>query len=114
MFTPIHTSLGALLLFGGSFGLLLHNGKVFGISSLLPGCVLRPSPEDNVPIIAGLASSPVLVSFLAPSLIPTYPDTISFSSSWTSVLSTLGLGLLVGWGTKVRSKLLINGSTSRM
>jgi hypothetical protein len=23
------------------------------------------------------------------------------SSSWTSVLSTLGLGLLVGWGTNV-------------
>ncbi|KAL1965883.1 hypothetical protein VTN77DRAFT_5016 [Rasamsonia byssochlamydoides] len=100
MFTPVHTTLGALLLFGGSFGLLLHNGKVFGISSLLSGCVLRPSLEDNVPIIAGLASSPAVVSLLAPSLIPSYPDTISFSSSWTSVLSTLGLGLLVGWGTK--------------
>jgi hypothetical protein len=104
MFTPVHTTLGALLLFGGSFGLLLNNGKVFGISSLLSGCVLRPGLEDNVAVIAGLASSPAIVSLLAPTLIPSYPDTISLSSSWTSVLSTLGLGLLVGWGTKVNTK----------
>ncbi|PLB54574.1 hypothetical protein P170DRAFT_460680 [Aspergillus steynii IBT 23096] len=96
MFTPVHTSLGALLLFQGSTGLLVHNGAVFGISSLLSGCVFNPS-RDNVPIIAGLVSSVVPVLFFSPSLIPSYPST---PSSWTSLVSTLGTGFLLGWGTK--------------
>jgi hypothetical protein len=97
MFTPIHTSLGALLLFQSSSGLLLHNGAVFGISSLLSGVVFNPSC-DNVPIIAGLVSSVAPTYLLAPSLIPTYPPA---PNSWTAVASTLGIGFLLGWGTKV-------------
>lgn len=97
MFTPIHTSLGALLLFQGSSGLLLHNGAVFGISSLISGCVLSPS-RQNLPIIAGLVSSAAPVYWLAPFLLPAYP---AVSSSWASVASTLGVGFLLGWGTKV-------------
>jgi hypothetical protein len=97
MFTPVHTSLGALLLFQSSTGLLLHNGAVFGISSLLSGCVFNPS-WDNVPIIAGLVSSVAPIYLFAPSLIPTYPPA---PSSWASVASTLGIGFLLGWGTKV-------------
>ncbi|KAH8428595.1 YeeE/YedE family protein [Aspergillus melleus] len=96
MFTPVHTSLGALLLFQGSTGLLLHNGAVFGISSLLAGCVFNPS-RDNVPIIAGLVSSVAPVLVLIPSLIPSYPPV---PSSWASLASTLGIGFLLGWGTK--------------
>lgn len=97
MFTPIHTSLGALLLFQGSSGLLLHNGAVFGISSLISGCVLSPN-RQNVPIIAGLISSTAPVYWLAPFLLPAYP---AESSSWSSIASTLGVGFLLGWGTKV-------------
>ncbi|CAP91874.1 UPF0394 membrane protein [Penicillium chrysogenum] len=96
MFTPIHTTLGALLLFQGSSGLLVHNGAIFGISSLLSGCVFNPS-RDNVPIIAGLVSSIVPVYLLAPSLIPNYPAP---PHSWASAAATLGVGFLVGWGTK--------------
>jgi hypothetical protein len=101
MFTPIHTSLGALLLFGGSFGLLVHNGRVFGISSFLRECLLRPSlKKEDALVVAGLVTSPLLLSAFAPSLLPSYPDSIS-ASSWTSVLSTLALGWLIGWGTQV-------------
>ncbi|PYH47368.1 YeeE/YedE family protein [Aspergillus saccharolyticus JOP 1030-1] len=96
MFTPVHTSLGALLLYQGSSGLLLHNGAVFGISSLLAGSLLRPSWE-NVPIIAGLVSSLVPVALFMPSLIPAYPTA---PDSWTALLSTLATGFLLGWGTK--------------
>ncbi|CDM26658.1 hypothetical protein DTO013E5_4642 [Penicillium roqueforti] len=96
MFTPIHTTLGALLLFHGSSGLLIHNGAVFGISSLLSGCAFNPS-RDNVPIIAGLVSSIVPVYLLAPSLIPNYPAS---PHSWASAAATLGVGFLLGWGTK--------------
>ncbi|KAL1874049.1 hypothetical protein Plec18167_005982 [Paecilomyces lecythidis] len=97
MFTPVHTSLGALLLFQGSSGLLFHNGKIFGISSLLTGCIFQPG-ADNLPIIAGLLSSWAPVYLLAPSLIPSYPSVVL--DSLTSVAGTLGLGFLVGWGTK--------------
>lgn len=98
MFTPVHTSLGALLLFQGSSGLLYHNGAVFGISSLLSGSVFNPN-QDNVPIIAGLVSSILPVYFLAPSLIPSYP---AAPHTLTSAVATLGVGMLLGWGTKVR------------
>ncbi|KAJ6023673.1 YeeE/YedE family integral membrane protein [Penicillium herquei] len=96
MFTPIHTSLGALLLWQGSSGLLIHNGAIFGISSLLSGTLLRPS-WNNVPIIAGLLSSLAMVSLIMPSLVPSYP---SVPDSWMSLASTLALGFLLGWGTK--------------
>ncbi|KAJ5128774.1 hypothetical protein N7448_002487 [Penicillium atrosanguineum] len=96
MFTPIHTSLGALLLFEGSSGLLFHNGAVFGISSLVSGSVFSPS-RDNVPIVAGLMSSVLPVYLLAPSLIPSYPAP---PNSFASAMTTLGVGILLGWGTK--------------
>ncbi|PYH93559.1 hypothetical protein BO71DRAFT_420006 [Aspergillus ellipticus CBS 707.79] len=96
MFTPVHTSLGALLLYQASSGLLLHNGSVLGISSLLSGCVFNPSP-DNVSIIAGLVSSVVPVALFMPSLIPSYPPA---PSSLISLISTLSTGFMLGWGTK--------------
>ncbi|KAJ5579889.1 uncharacterized protein N7459_005874 [Penicillium hispanicum] len=96
MFTPVHTSLGALLLFEGSSGLLFHNGAVFGISSLVSGCVFNPN-RDNVPIVAGLASSVIPVWLLTPSLLPNYPAP---PHSLASAAATFGVGFLLGWGTK--------------
>ncbi|KAL2870256.1 YeeE/YedE family protein [Aspergillus lucknowensis] len=96
MFTPVHTSLGALLLYQGSSGLLLHNGAVFGISSLLAGSVLSPN-QDNIPIIAGLLSGVVPIYLFMPSLLPVYP---AAPDSWATLLSTVGTGFLLGWGTK--------------
>ncbi|KAL2818797.1 hypothetical protein BDW59DRAFT_126610 [Aspergillus cavernicola] len=96
MFTPVHTSLGALLLYQSSSGLLIHNGTVLGISSLLSGCMLNPS-QDNVPIIVGLLSSVVPIYLLVPSLLPTYP---AAPNSWASLMSTVATGFLLGWGTK--------------
>ncbi|KAL4867380.1 hypothetical protein BDV12DRAFT_186780 [Aspergillus spectabilis] len=96
MFTPVHTSLGALMLYQSSSGLLLHNGSVFGVSSLLSGFMLNPS-RDNVPIITGLLSSVVPIYLFVPSLLPRYPAP---PSSWASLLSTVGTGFLLGWGTK--------------
>ncbi|KAJ5409010.1 hypothetical protein N7509_002893 [Penicillium cosmopolitanum] len=96
MFTPIQTSLGAWLLFQGSSGLLVHNGAVFGISSLISGSVFSPS-RDNVPIIAGLVSSILPVYLLAPSLLPSYP---AAPDSLATAATTFGVGLLLGWGTK--------------
>ncbi|KAL1991455.1 hypothetical protein VTN49DRAFT_4763 [Thermomyces lanuginosus] len=102
MFTPVHTTLGALLLFSGSFGLLLHNGSILGISSALRNCCFRPSlTEKAVPLVAGLVTSPALLALIKPSLLPNYDRLTSGSLSWTSFLSTLAVGAMIGWGTKV-------------
>lgn len=97
MFTPVDTALGAVLLHQGSSGLLQHNGRVFGISSLLSGSVAKPS-RDNLPIVGGLISSIIPVYYFAPSLLPTY---LPVGSSWEAALVTLATGFAVGWGTKV-------------
>lgn len=97
MFTPVQTSLGALLLFHGSSGLLVHNGAVFGISSLVSDCVFRPS-RHNVPIVVGLVSSILPVWLFAPGFIPNYP---ALPMSLGSLATTLGVGFALGWGTKV-------------
>lgn len=111
MFTPVHTTLGALLLFSGSYGLLAHNGRVFGISSILRSCLLQPASwrgdDNNWPILAGLVSSPLLLALVMPSLLPSYPpDAFSTAATggmsiWAPVVRTIGLGVLTGWGTKV-------------
>lgn len=127
MFTPVNTSIGALLLFSGSFGLLLHNGRVFGISSMLRTCLLNPSlclprkdsksvrgdddtdqvhdvhEDENFPALAGLITAPLLVKLVAPSLLPSYPDPTGASTFWVSAAAILGTGILTGWGTKVGS-----------
>ncbi|DAA75859.1 TPA_exp: Uncharacterized protein A8136_1230 [Trichophyton benhamiae CBS 112371] len=95
-FTPINTSLGALLLYQGSYGLLQNNGRVFGISSLLSGCVGNPNTQ-NVPVILGMVSSIVPVYLLAPSLLPPYATP---PATWGAALALAGIGFLVGWGTK--------------
>lgn len=121
MFTPIHTALGALLLFSGSFGLLLHNGRVFGISSILRTCLSDPlllvpggcvrkkqenepteevREDENFPTLAGLITSPLLIKLLVPSLLPAYSAAGS-TTAWVSAAATVGLGFLTGWGTKV-------------
>lgn len=98
MFTPIETSLGALLLFEGSSGLLRHNGRIFGISGFLSSCMGRPSLQ-NMPILLGMASSIIPVYLMAPSLLPSYP---SAPVGLAAALGTAATGFLVGWGTKVR------------
>ncbi|KAK2736233.1 hypothetical protein FQN57_000831 [Myotisia sp. PD_48] len=95
-FTPVNTSLGALLLYQGSTGLFQHNGRPFGVSSMLSGCVAKPSRE-NIPVILGMISSIAPVYKFAPSLLPTYPVP---PATWEAALITAGTGFLVGWGTK--------------
>lgn len=65
MFTPIETTLGALLLHLSTSTLLLSNSETLGASSLL---------TSNPTVLAGLlASAPLSLYLLPPTLIPTYP-----------------------------------------
>ncbi|KAI1942668.1 hypothetical protein LOZ66_001074 [Ophidiomyces ophidiicola] len=96
MFTPIETSLGAILLYQSSAGLLKHNGRVFGLSGFLRGCVATPGP-NNIPVVFGMVSSAVLISSVAPSLLPSYPP---LPDGLEAAMKISGAGVLVGWGTK--------------
>ena len=99
MFTPIETALGAVLMYQGASGLLQHNGRVFGISGFLSGCLSQPS-RDNLPIVLGLGSSIAPIYVLAPPLLPKLPTPPQTAEA---ALATAATGFLVGWGTKVSS-----------
>lgn len=103
MFTPIETSVGALLLHLGSMNYLKHNGKIFGCSGILRNPMQQdPSQSTDSGTLAALfgtaAAYPLLAAFGSPTLLPLLPP---FSPTLYSSLYVLGYGLLTGWGTKV-------------
>lgn len=101
MFTPIETSLGALLLHSGVTHFLANDGKILGCSGILRSSIRSPSQsrETSLPSLVGIACSAPLLALTAPFLLPTYP---AWTLTGASALSTIALGALTGWGTKVR------------
>lgn len=98
MFTPIETSIGALLLHQATSNLLYQNGNVLGLSGLLKRVMTAPTVEV-LGLFAGMAASiPLLASFV-PELVIKYP---SISVTPQAVLFTTSVAALTGWGTKVR------------
>ncbi|KAA8908675.1 YeeE/YedE family integral membrane protein [Sphaerosporella brunnea] len=84
MFTPVTTTLGAVLLHLSTSTLLTTNSQVLGCSSLL-GSIISPS-STTTPTLLGLAVA---------SMVPIYPTTYPATS--LPVLATAGA--LVGFGT---------------
>lgn len=99
-FTPISTSLGALLLHLSTTNFHLCNGRILGVSSILGNSLFSPN-KDNVPVVAGMALSTAAAYFLAPGMFEYLgPLGEGFSEvaglgSWTPLVA----GLLVGFGT---------------
>ena len=116
MFTPIETSIGAVLLHQATSNLLFQNGTVLGLSGLLRRVMNAPTME-TLALFAGMAASFPLLNSLLPELVTMYP---SMPITVSTTLFTTGVAALVGLGTKVRgfsttdcSKELID-SSSRM
>ncbi|CAO2651095.1 Nn.00g093920.m01.CDS01 [Neocucurbitaria sp. VM-36] len=103
MFTPVETSIGALLLHQATSNLLYQNGDVLGASGLLRQLFSAPT-KGTLAFFAGMAASYLPLKALAPQLITSYP---SVPMTLQASLFTIGVGLLVGWGTKMS-----NGCTS--
>lgn len=103
MFTPIETSVGALLLHLGSMNYLKHNGKIFGCSGILRNS-MQQNPSQSmdsgalVALFGTAAAYPLLAAFGSSSLLPVLP---TFSPTLYSSIYVIGYGLLTGWGTKV-------------
>ncbi|KAF2281461.1 YeeE/YedE family integral membrane protein-like protein [Westerdykella ornata] len=103
MFTPIETSIGAFLLHEATSILLFQNGSVLGVSGFLRELFNGPS-RGTLTFFAGMAASYVPLKLFLPELMATFPEA---PSSLAAALVTVGIGALVGWGTK-----LANGCTS--
>jgi uncharacterized protein len=98
MFTPIETSLGAILLHQATSLLLYNNGSILGASGLLRTLLTAPS-KPTIAFFAGMAASSIPLMLWVPEILTSYPPA---PVTPLQALCTVGCGLLVGWGTKVR------------
>lgn len=103
MFTPVETSIGALLLHQATSTLLYQNGHVLGMSGFIRQLFNGPSAE-TLAFFVGMAASYLPLKAVAPQFITSYPEA---SITIPSALFTAGVGALIGLGTKMS-----NGCTS--
>ncbi|KAH7116838.1 YeeE/YedE family integral membrane protein [Dendryphion nanum] len=103
MFTPVETSIGALLLHQATSVLLYQNGNILGVSGYLRRLFSAPTKE-TLSFFAGMAASLLPLKIFLPELITNYPP---IPSTAVAALVTIAVGVLVGYGTKMS-----NGCTS--
>ena len=99
MFTPVETSIGAVLLHQATSVLLYQNGNILGASGYLRKFFSTPTKE-TVAFLAGVAASVLPLRIFLPELVTSYPPV---PSTLVTALVTVGVGLLSGYGTKVSS-----------
>jgi hypothetical protein len=97
MFTPVETSIGAILLHQATSNLLYQNGGVLGMSGILRQVFNSPTKE-TMTFMVGMAASYLPLKAMAPQLITSYP---AVAMTLQTALVTMGLGALIGLGTKV-------------
>jgi hypothetical protein len=97
MFTPVETSIGAILLHQATSNLLYKNGNILGVSGLLRQLFTAPTKEAMA-FFVGMAASYVPLKALAPQLITSYP---LVPVTLQTALVTISMGALIGLGTKV-------------
>jgi hypothetical protein len=97
MFTPLETTIGAVLLHQSTSILLHNNGTILGASEYMRRLVSKPT-VGVAAFFAGIIASLPLLQVVLPELLTKYPPMPSTSGQ---ALVTVAMGLLVGWGTKV-------------
>lgn len=103
MFTPVETTIGAVLLHRATSSLLYQNGSVLGLSGILRRLMTAPTVEV-LAFFTGMAVSYPLLGSLVPELVTRYP---SIPITPQAMLFTTSVAALIGWGTKAS-----NGCTS--
>lgn len=97
MFTPVETSIGAILLHQATSNLLYQNGNILGASGFLRQLFTAPT-EETVAFFVGMAASYLPLKTFAPQLLTSYP---SAPMTLLATLATISVGALIGLGTKV-------------
>ena len=64
VFTPVESSLGALLLHTASFNLLANAGTVFGVSGIVDGAVFGDRARWKWAVMGGMLVVPILIGGL--------------------------------------------------
>jgi hypothetical protein len=100
MFTPIETSIGAILLHQATSNLLFQNGSILGVSGFLRQLFTAPTKETAT-FFMGMAASYLPLNALAPQLVTSYPTA---PMTLQAALVTISIGALIGLGTKVRQE----------
>jgi hypothetical protein len=99
MFTPVETSIGAILLHQATTNLLYQNGNILGASGYIRRILSTPTKE-TVAFIVGMGVSYLPLKTFAPQLLTAYP---AVPTTLEAALVTAGIGALIGIGTRVRS-----------
>ncbi|KAL6710727.1 hypothetical protein ACN47E_007784 [Coniothyrium glycines] len=102
MFTPVETTIGAVLLQQATSNLLYQNGNILGASGLIRQLFSAPTRE-TLAFFAGMVLSILPLKAFVPQLV-VYPST---PLTLQTAVITIGTAVLVGWGTKTS-----NGCTS--
>jgi hypothetical protein len=97
MFTPIETSIGAILLHQATSNLLFQNGDVLGASGFIRQLLTAPTKE-TIAFFVGMAASYLPLKALAPQVITSYPTA---PTTVQAAIATTSVGALIGLGTKV-------------
>lgn len=100
MFTPIESSLGALLIQAATSSYMHLEGKAVGFSSILYNFIFKPTVH-SVSIVVGLFLSSTFIKNVLPVFAPTVVPIMesSFKTFYQSPLSYLTAGLIVGFGS---------------
>jgi uncharacterized membrane protein YedE/YeeE len=99
MFTPVESSLGALLLHTASFNLLADVGTVFGVSGILDGAILGDRAGWRLAVVGGMAAVPLTIGrFFA-----TGDALVSWSLLARDMPRLAAAGFLVGAGSRIGS-----------
>lgn len=97
MFTPIETTIGAVLLHQATSNLLYQNGNILGLSGFLRRLMTTPN-VGVLAFFAGMAASYLPLKVLVPESVTKYP---SVPITLQSTVFTTSIAALIGWGTKV-------------
>jgi len=99
MFTPIETTIGAVLLHEATSNLLYQNGSILGLSGFLRRLMTAPTVE-LLAFFTGMATSYLPLNLLVPGLVTKFP---SMPITPQVITFTTSVAALIGWGTKVCS-----------
>lgn len=105
MFTPLQTTIGAVLLHISTTRLLFDAGAILGASGLLRQLLKYPHDEvvgrtTRLWFFSGMTFGTTLIALLAPASLPTYPS--ASGGGVETAFRIFASALLTGWGTKVR------------
>lgn len=103
MFTPVESSLGALLLHTASFNLLADVGTVFGVSGIVDGAILGDRAKWKCSVLGGLLAVPLFIGQAGLRGLATGDSLQAWARLAADLPRLATAGFLVGAGSRIGS-----------